>query len=1611
MKKISVSKIIVLAVFTAIFALTAFACTEKEPEEPTVKSITVVSAPEEAYIKGDTNIILSDVILEVVYTDKNKKTVSLDDSMISGVDRLKFQQAGRHTVTVSYDGGTGFYTFEVVDVAAEGKFVASFYSRGGSDVKSIAGTTITAFSMPEREGYVFDGWYPDVVFDDNGAVLNWGERVSEPYTLTANTSFYAKWIDKRVCTVKFYDYDGSVIYEEEIHYGEKIDVDSFVYPDDRVTPGKTFLGWNVTNGNANAVTVDLIVKANFSVEKCIVKVVYANTNGETIEVERTFDYGTEFTVGEGTTYVKPEKEGYTSRFVYYVNHAEDNENEEDGRLFSEMPDDNTVTLTEPYTTIKPEFTVLTYKIVIFNGKTNQTKTNLKNGTPELERTYENAAASRDFIVEWNTGFDFSEHTQEPDVSSPALLYDENGVVGYSGQWCYVVTDSDGNELWYNGSGLVWDRDEQIFVSPSGRATGESDSLWTLRDADGNYIALIKNGKLTEIKSDVTVKALYTKKTFDVKLVRQENGAQKALVTFKVKYLSDINIYDAICYPHSPEIDGTQNVIFPAADVTGYFISDAAFRAKALEPEYNPYREGTDIEKLFLKENTDLSVKKQSEEGGYYVTNEVSAYNMEEDWVVEWYTAATFNSAAIDFRSGETVEIGEARTFYCKDTDKRKYEVLFFYEYDFAADNYVRAGVSPKIGQEYYTEEESVNPPITNETVTCEINGVTVPYVFTGWYDVPFGLYLKTGYRGKELTDFNSRKSSVYYYAHYECNKTVTVKMFDRTQSTAYIGMADLNADGFSFESCLVADNTIIYTLPIGEIFDLSMVYKGKSEGTQTNISGQTYYDNAMKNAFFKTYYKNGTLDGTLKTYIESRFGNKDALEKIKKVIDAFIADYKNAISTVYGHDYSAYTTGDGGEYEYYLTLFDNAGSYGITDFPSEFAALSARGTKITDVLTGAGYSDTLMGKLGNIDEFIEYYADLLRSLYGDGYREKHTGFNGINYFNTSDFASYGNGISTYAKLLTVNRIIAEYIEFMDEYSAYSLKEVSPKYETSPRDLNNAYGFNGTTEIKYSFSGWYENATYTDVYGSEFEPLTFTLENDVTLYAKWTDVTRGTEGLVYEEVERDDGHGNKSYAYVLVDFVNREQYNEASKGYTGANKEFYYVTTNDTGAVPETILTDNLEIQIPAEISKYLDKTAEATALKGTWSTAYKDFYVYGDGTYVQASATFDDGAKYYKREEYPVIGIKAGAFDGYAQYINAITIPLNLYFLEEGAFRYCVVTTFARTPEKSGETKLDYVVIDNDRAIYQKDECPYAAITGRGSGYVFKAAASNTVVGYTADYSEGTEYTLLAGTERIGAYAFANATYLTALKGTESVVGIGKQAFRNAAELVTFGAVDGKITLNKKIAYVGEEAFAQCTKISAVEVESGSVLAFIGKNAFYRTNWYDAKKGIKVIRFTDDDGRETGIILGFYSGSLGSDYDKDKAYDADGNESATGEYFGIKADGATLLMTSGGSVAYVIIDFEVKFICDGAFDGLNAQKYTFNKGVKEIGDRAFAGHAALEEIVFKEAFGTEGTNLGDEVFYGRGTAITVRFGSEAVKNTVTSGLNWNAYSEILLLII
>ena len=80
-----------------------------------------------------------------------------------------------------------------------GNVYVQFDSNGGvplfasSQVKE--GSSISAPSTPERAGYSFGGWYSDIGF---------AKKVNFPYTVTKNTTFYAKWIaEDNTVTVTF----------------------------------------------------------------------------------------------------------------------------------------------------------------------------------------------------------------------------------------------------------------------------------------------------------------------------------------------------------------------------------------------------------------------------------------------------------------------------------------------------------------------------------------------------------------------------------------------------------------------------------------------------------------------------------------------------------------------------------------------------------------------------------------------------------------------------------------------------------------------------------------------------------------------------------------------------------------------------------------------------------------------------------------------------------------------------------------------------------------------------------------------------------------------------------------------------------------------------------------------------------------------------------------------------------------------------------------------------------------------------------------------------------------------------------------------------------------
>lgn len=1589
MKKTTVLKLLAVLLLSVCFVLTAVACGETSPYR-VVKEITVFSAPTEPYVVGDTEIDLSQVVLLVTYTNKTSEKIRLDDTMIDGAEKSKFSVVGTHTVIVSYGGKEGYYQFEVVAAEETPDYLATFYSTGGTVVDSYYTSEIKAFSSPEREGYAFDGWYLDMQYT--------GSRIREPYALTKDTVFYAKWIDNRVCTVTFCEEVGhnrEVIYQEKIHYGEKIDVNSFEYPAERVQNGKTFSYWDVTNGNANNVTVDLVVMARFIVDKCTIEVHYANTDGQTIQMRRDFEYQTEFSVGEGTMYVKPEKEGYTSRFVVYYNHAEDR----DG-AYEELPENNTIVLTEPYTTVKAVFTVLTYDVLIFNGKATQTEAGLKSGEIELERTYENASALRNFSVDWNTSFDFEEYTQEPNIAKPTTI------VGYDALWCFVSSDKEGNEILYNGSGEIWNAEKQIFESPEERPEGETDSYWKLYDGNDNYIATIVGGKLTAIQNAVTVKALYRKRTYSVRLIRlNADGSSEPLVTFSVKYLTDFNIYDYRSYPYE---EGVQ--VFPARDVTSFTYNSETFAQKATD--YNPSLEETDIEKLFLKENTDFAVKKMAQDGGYYLTNQVQAENeAEEDWLVTWYNSSTSqeSEAVVDFKNGanEKSVITSSVTFYCRDTDNRKYELLFYHRYNFETDWY-DAAENPVSGKFYYGEKEIVSPPITTENIGCTVNGVALSYVFIGWYDIPYSVYLKTGTRGNRLTDFSKRNSSVRYYAHYECNLTGTISIYDKTQSIAYIGKTETDPiNGYTYDRCAVEDKTIVYNLPAGSYFDLGIVYKGMTQsdasGNVTILNGQTFYDNYKTNVFYKTYY----TDGGLRTYLVNRFGVDAAttMRAICNVLQAFENDFKKCISDVYSHKYYLYNRDETGEFAYYLLEFDNVDPdvHKITTLYDEFEYLLPKGGNICRALTDGGYTYSLMQKLGNLYDLIEYYATLLKTLHEEGYETKHTGLSALSAQNSD--LELERTFSTYRMITAVRHILEEYAEFLDEGETFSVKEVSPKYENSDADLNHAYGFTGVGEdIKYSFSGWYTNAGYTRLYQQEFKPLSFVVaaNDNVSLYAKWTDITRGTEGLVYEEVSTTDGE--LPIAYVLVDFVNKKEYT-SNTAYASAN---YSVTTNDVGDVPESVTANgSIDLQIPSKIDKYVDVTDQAAMYENAWIDHYRNYYMLQNGAYVQASPVYSSQTKYYELRQYDVIGIAENALTRYAEYISTVTIPLSLRFVEEGAFKNCNVNSFSTM---GNDVSLGYVTVpDTEDALYQKNRFD-AGVWGNESGKVFKCS-ENTILAYRIAFVEGpestysVEYTLQEGTEYIGKNAFRYAKYLVALKGMENVKEIHDQAFYGATGLTTLGDTENVITLSDKIRYIGDSAFENCAKITVISIGDRSNLAFVGKRAFAGTNWYETQYGIAMLRFTDSAGNDVAIALG-HSHVSKSWAIKDKMFNELGEEDPYGGYYGMVTDGAILLLSEAGSIEYVYITVDLVSVSESTFDGLNCHRFIL-KSVGTVHDRAFAQNAQMTLLEIKNAFRNAPTILGESVFYGKGErTVELVFGSDAIKDIVTNDASWTRYASI-----
>lgn len=77
------------------------------------------------------------------------------------------------------------FVLSITLAACEKNYNATFETNGGSAVEPQSISSLSSAPATTREGYVFRGWYLTSDFSDAG--------ISYPYTLTGDTTFYAKW--------------------------------------------------------------------------------------------------------------------------------------------------------------------------------------------------------------------------------------------------------------------------------------------------------------------------------------------------------------------------------------------------------------------------------------------------------------------------------------------------------------------------------------------------------------------------------------------------------------------------------------------------------------------------------------------------------------------------------------------------------------------------------------------------------------------------------------------------------------------------------------------------------------------------------------------------------------------------------------------------------------------------------------------------------------------------------------------------------------------------------------------------------------------------------------------------------------------------------------------------------------------------------------------------------------------------------------------------------------------------------------------------------------------------------------------------------------------------
>lgn len=453
-------------------------------------------------------------------------------------------------------------------------------------------------------------------------------------------------------------------------------------------------------------------------------------------------------------------------------------------------------------------------------------------------------------------------------------------------------------------------------------------------------------------------------------------------------------------------------------------------------------------------------------------------------------------------------------------------------------------------------------------------------------------------------------------------------------------------------------------------------------------------------------------------------------------------------------------------------------------------------------LYGGGNYSNAVSTLNNYINTLKNEIEACEALWGMLYTYE---------YGEMDLTTYNNTILTigqYGDKQVQKKIYEDELDLIESYAdnvilsnGYSQNMDDYKlYNNSIYTLNNAYDYSDidieNDNVKYKFLGWYVDENYVTPYTGNIDFEWFVTSENLTLYAKWADQEKGTEGLVFQKMVID---GETFLA--VVDLVNDAQYKASiynGCGYNDLENKYYSMNLNDQGQVPINIGA-NLDIQVPKEHG--------------------------GDNT---------DG--------YKVIGILKEAFWRYGNKIKSITMPASLKFIEERAFYNCRLENFYIS-------SCDYVDADDSRALYQTMSyivAPSEIDTVGALKISGINANAGTIIAY-ANKSVKDYLTLRSDTLRVANSAFSGASDLIYIDLGQSLVSIGSSAFEATGLVGHYDTANQEgsdtFVLPDSLVEIGASAFKNVIDLTNISYSTNCALSKVGVNALSSTKWYNSQVG------------------------------------------------------------------------------------------------------------------------------------------------------------------------